>query len=307
MAIFDTFSKRQRRLRETEPDVYNYGEIPSPLRVQLIHVLRDGIGEDNYGETQVSDVYELIDQSLAREYGQFRLGDKRSSKANVEQFLLIETDVEKILDVVELAMRVVNRHIRGNRDYEYRTNKRSKPDDVLEELNARFREHAVGYRFESDEILRVDSEILHQEATKPALKLLAGAAFKGANQEFLEAHEHYRHGRSKECLVSSLKALESTMRVICAKHGWAVEPTANASKLIATLFGNSFLPAHLESQYSSLRSLLESGVPTVRNKLGGHGQGGEVKTVPEFIARYSLNLTASSIVFLVEADRAATA
>jgi hypothetical protein len=41
MAIIDVFSKRQKALREGVPDVYQYDQIPQPLRVQIVHVLRD--------------------------------------------------------------------------------------------------------------------------------------------------------------------------------------------------------------------------------------------------------------------------
>lgn len=54
----------------------------------------------------------------------------------------------------------------------------------------------------------------------------------------------------------------------------------------------------------AVRSLLESGVPTIRNKLGGHGQGTDSIVVPEYFARYALNLTASSILLVAEADAA---
>jgi hypothetical protein len=54
----------------------------------------------------------------------------------------------------------------------------------------------------------------------------------------------------------------------------------------------------------SIRSLLESGLPSVRNKLGGHGQGTEPVDAPEYFARYALNLAATSILFVAEADQA---
>ena len=48
-------------------------------------------------------------------------------------------------------------------------------DDAVVELNTRFREHGIGYQFESNKIVRVDSQFLHQEAVKPALQLLLKA------------------------------------------------------------------------------------------------------------------------------------
>jgi len=45
MAIFDLFSKRQKRLRGEVPDIYTYDDIPQSLRVQIVHIIRDCIGE----------------------------------------------------------------------------------------------------------------------------------------------------------------------------------------------------------------------------------------------------------------------
>ena len=44
--------------------------------------------------------------------------------------------------------------------------------------------------------------------------------YAGANDEFLRAHEHYRHKRHKECLNECLKAFESMMKAICKKRRW---------------------------------------------------------------------------------------
>jgi hypothetical protein len=179
-----------------------------------------------------------------------------------------------------------------------------KIDDAILELNQRFKEHGVGYQFESGEIIRVDSEFLHTKVVKPTLSLLIDKEYQGANQEFLSAHKHYRHGRHEECLVDLLKAFESTMKIICKKRGWTTQPKDTASKLINILFQNNLLPSYLESEITCLRTLLESGVPTLRNKNAGHGQGAEIRTVPEYLARYALNLTASNILFLIEAESA---
>lgn len=35
---------------------------------------------------------------------------------------------------------------------------------------------------------------------------------------------------------------------------------------------NGLVPAFTQNQFTSLQNLLESGIPTIRNKLGGHGQ-----------------------------------
>jgi hypothetical protein len=51
-----------------------------------------------------------------------------------------------------------------------------------------------------------------------------------------------------------------------------------------------------------LNILLESGVPTIRNKEGGHGQGHEIKEVPEYLTSYALHLTATNLLFLIKCE-----
>jgi hypothetical protein len=170
-------------------------------------------------------------------------------------------------------------------------------------LNLRFLEHGVGYRFD-DRIVRIDSELLHAETVKPALALLRAPEYAGAQAEFLAAHEHYRHGLTKEALNECLKAIESVMKAICAKRGWKHDPNATSKTLIQVLFDNGLIPLFWAQHFSALRSTLEAGVPTVRNKLGGHGQGTQVVHVPAHLVAYVLHLTASSIVFLAAAEKA---
>ena len=43
MAIFDLFSKRQRRARGEVPDVYVYDKLPQELRVQIVHIIKEGV------------------------------------------------------------------------------------------------------------------------------------------------------------------------------------------------------------------------------------------------------------------------
>jgi hypothetical protein len=215
MAVFDLFSKRQRRARGEVPDVYTYDDLPQPLRTQILHIIGDAFGADGYGTNHACDAYEFVKRTLCRELGVFELIEyPQSDQHSIFNFFLKEQSVERALDVVELCFGIIQRHIKDNWSYLSNTNRRIEPDDAITELNERFKEHGVGYQFESGEIIRVDSQFLHAEAVKPTLTVLRDKAFKGANEEFLKAHEHYRHGRYKECLVDALKAFESTMKTI---------------------------------------------------------------------------------------------
>ena len=103
MGVFDLFSKRQKRARGEVPDVYVYDDLPQPLRVQIIHVIRDAFGTDHYGSQHSEKAYEFVKQTLCREYGIFELvKHPRTDQDSVFNFFLEEESTERALDVVEL-------------------------------------------------------------------------------------------------------------------------------------------------------------------------------------------------------------
>ena len=300
MPIFDLFSKRQRQARESPPDVFRYDDLPQPLRVQIIHVLDDAVGTQIYGGSPAQLAYKFIRDTLCREYGVFELNNTRGGVlVEVQDFILEEGNAERVLDAVELCFRLVDRVVRKN-NHGYGS---LSADDAIEELNARFAEHAVGYAYENGGIMRVDSRLLHAEAVKPALHFLTEPHLAGANEEFLKSHEHYRAGRNKECVADCLKAFESTMKAICDRRKWPYGANDTAKPLIDVLFKHKLVPDYLQSEFSALRTVLESGVPTLRNRTSGHGQGTTPVELPAYLASYVLHLTASTILFLCEADK----
>ncbi|MBN3942160.1 MAG: hypothetical protein V7L21_02565 [Nostoc sp.] len=305
MKVYDIYSKRQKILMGEVPDVYQYEDIPTPLRVQIVYIMSDALGKQENQETL--DMYKLIHDILCREYGKLSLVHKINLSLidhidDVRNSILQNEDINQVIDVVELSFRLIDRFYREPDIIEF-TEPEITPDNAIEELNIRFREHGVGYQYESGEIIRVDSQIIHADAVKPVLQLLSDSRFEGANEEFLKAHEHYRHGRFKECLNECLKAFESTMKTICDIQGWIYQPGDTAKSLINVCFQNNLIPSYLQTQFTSLKSNLESGVPTMRNKNAGHGQGSQPLTVPQYFAAYQLHMTASTILFLLEAEK----
>lgn len=308
MVILDIFSKRQRALRGGFPDVYEYDTIPSELRVQIVQLCVATLGEGYPGQPEPQLAYQAIVEALRREYGVFLLPSTQrhnhpSHAEELANFILSEVDTERVLDAVELVFRVIDS---STRDYSYlgRPNASAQADEAIEELNIRFKEHGVGFEYVDKQIIRIDSEYVHAELVKPALRILSDKKYAGARQEFLSAHTHYRAGETKECINDCLKAFESIMKSICDRRGWKYQSAATAKDLIQACFDNNLIPAFWQSNFASLRSSLESGIPTGRNKLSGHGQGAAPIEVPMHLAAYLLHMTAAVIVFLDEADSA---
>jgi hypothetical protein len=94
------------------------------------------------------------------------------------------------------------------------------------------------------------------------------------------------------------------MKAICAKRKWTHDTGAAAKQLLDVLVSKGLIPPMLESHFTNLRAAMESGLPTIRNKRSGHGQGPSPVELPEHFVAYALHLLASNIVFLVESDKA---
>ncbi|SFP15249.1 STM4504/CBY_0614 family protein [Variovorax sp. 770b2] len=302
--VFDLYSKRQKRLRGESPDFYIYDEIPFQLKVQIVFLWELGLGDID--EENPAAAYKLIVQTLREEYGNFSLAKVPYDATYFDElrtFFLSESDTERVLDAIELSFKALSSF---GRAFNYRRNPQANElvEKAISDLNIRFKEHGLGYQFTNNEIIRIDSELIHAEVVKPVLRLLNQPYFKGAEDEYLAAHEHYRHGNTKEALVECLKSFESAMMGICKKRGWAYGEKDTAKTLIDICMANGLIPTFWQSQLNGLRSMLEGAVPTGRNRLAGHGQGADPTEVPTHLVSYMMHMTASTLKFLVEADTA---
>lgn len=299
----ELYSDRLRKLKPPR-DVWEYDKFEGPLRVKLQFAVFDLL-TPKAGTVYADDVmekrYRRIIDELRRKYGLARLSKGRNFQTELEQFMAEELDVERILDLVEFAYLVgfVYAHHQRREDIT--------PGDVerfVSTVNEAFRQHGVGYEIEGRGVVRKDNEFMHIEVTKPALMLLSDAKWRGAEEEFERAHDHYRHRRNKEAMNEAAKSLESVMKAICERRGWVVSANATSKPLIDACFDNGLIPAFWQNQLGALRATLEGGVPTGRNKRSGHGQGATPVAVPDHMAGYMLHMAAAAIVFLVKADEA---
>jgi AbiJ N-terminal domain 4 len=308
MTIADLFSKRQQKTRPEVPDVHEYAQIPGSLRVQIAHILRDLFGHRvTYDLNCCVEAFGEIEQTLCGEYGLCILPTKLTDltttpDVRVIDFLLREGDQEKVLDLVEVSFRLLTR-LRLSPEWQGRV-PQEKFDRAVTELNARFREYGIGYQYENGEIVKVESQFIHAQVVKPALALLRAEEYTQANAEFLKALEHYRKGETKDCLNECLKTFESTLKVICTKRKWAFKSKDTAKELIDLCLKNGLTPPLIHSHIRGVRATLARGIPTVSNRLSGRRQEVQLTDVPPHYASYMLHLTAATIQFLVESEKA---
>ncbi|RTL01439.1 MAG: hypothetical protein EKK57_04765 [Proteobacteria bacterium] len=297
MGIVEIFSKRQKRLNGKQPDIINHNVLPAKLRVQIVHILRDTLGRsDQFRE--IHQVYQQIKSIVCREHGVFNLLlDYQPSVIDEICNSITRLEIDIVLDIIELSFRA-SQHLDETRYRQQCATLNS--SDAIDELNERFKENAVGYRFEGGQLIRVDSTIEYQEVTKPTIFLLHNdARFKPVCDEYMNAHDHYKKGLNKECMNSCLKSFESTMKIICDIKSWKYTPKDGATKLIQICFDNQLIPSYLQSEFTALRAVLESGIPTIRNQVSAHG-GTQNNIADSKLSRYVLHLTGANIIYLIE-------
>lgn len=305
MASFDLYSKRRKRLKGEIQDIFTYDQIPNKIRIQIVHIIESTIGKIKYGYygDHATAIYNKIDKVICKEYGLLDLPGHSSleSKYKIRNYFLNFADDEQALDIIELFFKIIYENIVLEYDsYCYSVQVDMSPSEAIIELNDRFKENSLGYSFENNELIRIDSTYMHANVTKNVIRLIANYKFDGVNEEYMKAHDHYKNGRNKECLVECLKAFESTLKIICNEKKWAINSGDSVKKIINVCFNNGLLPTYQQTQYAALINLLESGIPTLRNKIAGHGQGKDNIIVENETTRYGLNITGSSIIYLID-------
>ncbi|MGH9607519.1 MAG: STM4504/CBY_0614 family protein [Terracidiphilus sp.] len=310
----ELYSKR-KRAAENPPASYRY-DLPQSFKNQVLHIWQSSIGfinsdqrgslaynisSDSRRVDQIFWVYGRMNQLLCEEHGLIGLPGDGPCRALFEWFTTADTDTA--LDIIEASFQIA-RAAQNDHDFMLWVRPQLKEADATARLNQRFQEHAIGYRLQSGRIVRMDSEFLHTEATEPAFRLLYQHGYEGALEEFRLAHKQYREGPETydDSLTNCLKSLESTLKTICKRRKWAYKEHDTASKLLDLAFSKELIPGYLQSHFSALRTTLDSGVPTIRNREGGHGSGEKPNDVPEYLTAYQLHLTASAIVFLIQAN-----
>jgi hypothetical protein len=307
VAIWDLFSKREKRRARQGKDVFQYENLPQAFRVQVVHILVDALGQWDHSGFQPNQWWHEIHRVVAREKGLFQLDEAGFDPFHKCTSFLLNASTKDALDLIEVAFTFVDTALRRPHEHRRALFGLGDPDSAINELNRRFREHCIGYEFAGGEIIRIDSKYLHAETVKPALQVLQGAGkyFSGPLEEFLKAHEHYRKGNQMAAILNAGKSFESTLKSICTARGWPFDSNKDgASKLLETVFSKCLIPSYLQTHFAALRSVLESGVPTVRNKASGHGRGATPTTVPDHLVAYVLHATAANIVLLMEAHQA---
>jgi hypothetical protein len=316
MPVFETYASRVADAEKAgAPDVYTY-ELSPFLRKQISQIFTEcigpgwksqGINYDLAPEPRHANGFWLaISQIIDRGIESFALPVDAYAYGHCMAYLQRSNDRDGVLSLIEICCRGMNTlALSPDRSQTlYNQGATMRPEVGIVELNQRFLRAGVGYQFENERIIRIDSQYVHAEVVKDALRLLAEPGFGEANDEFMTAHRHFREGNLRDCNTAALRAMENVLKVICDARGWTHQKGDTVERLLAVVRSNGLFPDYLGGYFDNLIGAMKGGVPKIRDRQGGHGAAPGDDPVPDHIAAFALHLTAANIVMLVKAHRA---
>jgi len=169
-----------------------------------------------------------------------------------------------------------------------------KRDAFIRAINSAFEDESCPWRISDGTFFKIDSEFLEKHVLSGAQHLLSKEGFSGAQEEFVEARNDLTGGDTKDAILKACKSMESVLKVMTG------DQVSNASVLVRKLAQTDAL----RDLPPDMRAGFAEGVllclPTMRNKLAGHGQGSQVVVVQKPYAKLAVNLAASLSTFLIE-------
>jgi hypothetical protein len=300
MALPMTF-RRRKMLREKGdiPDVYQYASCSQGLRTQLLMKL-DRLSQIRYPNFDGHQLYSSVLPALRFDKKVFTLADRgyveySADKVEFCSWFMAENDLDHLLSGLELFLNSsIIREIWVEREKVLRSH-------AVEEINAAMLEDGFGFQFENGMIIEIGSEFIHKEVVVPVLGLLSNPKYATVNEEFRKAHDEFRRQDYEDSIHDCCNAFESMGKIIAKEKGWSeVTEKATAKDIVKALFAHQFIPAYMEQEFTGLRTILESGINTVRNKAGGHGQGPTPRVIDKQVAEFQINQTAAVLKLLAE-------
>ncbi|MGB4035532.1 MAG: hypothetical protein WBH41_00905 [Limnochordia bacterium] len=175
------------------------------------------------------------------------------------------------------------------------------PDDRTQafqvELNQVLDEERSPWRMTDGRMYLIDSRFL--DALKDqAEEEMKRHGFLGAYEEFRDAREHLQAGDIDDAIHKANCALESVLKSLLD------EREGTAGDLLKKLRTKTrLLHAVPDEAQKAITSCVLQGLPALRHKLGGHGQGAHPIDIPRAYGDLAINLAAAYVKFLLDVKK----
>ncbi len=165
--------------------------------------------------------------------------------------------------------------------------------ELQKEINEAMLAFHCPWRFSDGQFFQVDSDFLDHELNQRAEGLLRQHEFQGAHDEFRSALEDLSGDEPKDAIVKASKSFESTLKTATGQNG-------DFTALQDAFRKAGFMDDIPEDDAKAICKQVLGSLPTLRNKLGGHGQGDRVIQVPRPYALLAVHLAGALNQFVVD-------
>lgn len=146
---------------------------------------------------------------------------------------------------------------------------------------------------EFPKIILKEHKVINEQAIEPALFLLAKEEFESARIEFELSLIDFRKGDYSDSILKACSALESVLKIICHIKRLNYKQEHTLKTLLDIVCDELEIPGYLKTTFQSIGSIRSK-------KSSAHGKGVRLDQVDRNTAQLSINLTATTIVFLIQ-------
>jgi len=202
---------------------------------------------------------------------------------------LYKMEVHEFFDIIEIWSHVLS------------------PDEQLpfqKDFNIVMEEFDIPWRLFDGKLFKIDSQQFEHDLRNKALIEMEELSaivpeFRNSYLEFLEACDNLTNNDYEYAILNACKSFESVLKVVLNVNRGTADVLTKA--YIESEFMNA-LPVDVKKTGFQEKVLMS--LPYLRNNIAGHGDGKESYTVPESLAKLSVNLASSLNTYIVEQYRA---
>jgi len=179
-------------------------------------------------------------------------------------------------------------------EYWYSCLSQSEQSDFQHDLNELCFKYSFPWVMANGYFFRIELKFIDMEIIKPTLEMMAHEKFTGSLDELVEALGELTAGNYKDAIHKSAKSFESVMKAVLGVS------SGTASNLLRGLEENDFFDDITPTVSKAIGDSVFMGLPFMRNRLGGHGQGQDILKVPENYARLAVELAVIFNRFIIQ-------
>ena len=223
-----------------------------------------------------------VENELKREHGWDEIPGsapgKHANDTSALHCLVREGTGHFVLDTVELA---------------YRGMVSDDAEAFQQEINKVLDIHECPWRLSGGEFFKLDRDFVGARLVSMAHDALVANHFTGAANEYAKSRQELCSGEVKDAILHAGKSFESVLKVLTGLD------RANANQLIQEMLNQGYFNDLPDNIRSGFTEQVMKTLPSLRNNLGGHGQGADVVEIPEIYGELAIQLAASFHNFLI--------